>query len=196
MGSPNLDLVRSIFAAWVRGAIAATPHAIGQNSERLLLDGLPGFHYEPFGGGVCALARVLLVAVAVAQTPTELTEAVLRVGSKIVRLVARTLRDPADVGALRVRYGQHSAHSAGFRGPLCATATARSDSAGLDLGALAFRPFRSSARLSPGRSLGAQCSSRTPAALHDRRRRPRDRRPARRLRNQPACWLNLNLRSQ
>jgi hypothetical protein len=41
MGSPNLDLVRSIFAAWVRGAIAATPHAIGQNSERLLLERNP-----------------------------------------------------------------------------------------------------------------------------------------------------------
>ena len=53
---------------------------------------------------------------AVAQTPTELTEAVLRVGSKIVRLVARTQRDRADFGALSVRYGDHGAPSLGFRG--------------------------------------------------------------------------------
>jgi len=40
---------------------------------------------------------------AVAQTQTELTNAVLRVGSKIVRLVARTRRDRADVADLSVR---------------------------------------------------------------------------------------------
>jgi hypothetical protein len=60
---------------------------------------------------------------AVAQIPTELSNAVLRVGSKIARLVARTRRDRADVGDLSVRYGHHSAHSAGFRGRLCATAS-------------------------------------------------------------------------
>ena len=48
------------------------------------------------------LKQLSLVAEAVAQTPTELTEAVLRVGSKIVRLVARTRRNRADVGALSV----------------------------------------------------------------------------------------------
>ena len=87
---------------------------------------------------------------AVGQTPTALTQAVLRVGSKIVRLVARTQRDRADVGAPSVRYGQHSAHSAGFRGRLCATA---SNESGIDSpvgGTTAFA--RDSARLNESRS--------------------------------------------
>jgi hypothetical protein len=77
---------------------------------------------------VSTLALSLFVE-AVAQTSTELTNAVLRVGSKIVRLVARTRRDRADVGDLSVRYGHHSAHSAGFRGRLYATASVPSGSA-------------------------------------------------------------------
>src|SRR5262249_15348782 len=66
---------------------------------------------------------------AVAQTPTELTEAVLRVGSKIVRLVARTQRDRTDSGAVSVRYGDHGAPSLGFRGRLYATASRESERA-------------------------------------------------------------------
>ena len=71
-------------------------------------------------------APLLLIAEAVAQTPTELTEAVLRVGSKIARLVARAQRDRADVTALSGRYGHHRALSPVFRGRLYATASAQS----------------------------------------------------------------------
>ena len=64
MRSPNLDLVRSIFAAWVRGAIAATPRAIGHNSERLLLDELPllargtAVDFDGRGGRSCVHVEV------------------------------------------------------------------------------------------------------------------------------------------
>ena len=61
--------------------------------------------------------------VRLSHTPTQLTEAVVRVGSKIVRLVARTRRDRADVGDLSVRYGHHRAPGPRFRRRLYATAS-------------------------------------------------------------------------
>ena len=76
--------------------------------------------------------------VAVGKTPTEPTEAVLRVGSKIVKLVARTQRDRAGVAALSARCDHHSVPSLGFRGRLYATASAHCESPTPDCEPAAF----------------------------------------------------------
>ena len=101
---------------------------------------------------------------AVAQSPTELTEAVLRVGWKIARLVTRTNGDRAGIGTLNALHVRHSAPGLRFAGRLCATASpdsarpnesgtrARSDEA------------QASRRLATGRLLSAR-SERAPSWL-------------------------------
>jgi len=65
---------------------------------------------------------IACVGVAVAQTPGGLTGAVLRVGSKKPKLVARPWRVLPGLDALSPISGRHSERCPGFRGRLCATA--------------------------------------------------------------------------
>src|SRR5438132_314480 len=117
-------------------------------------------------GGTCRTPRLRpeslpLRAVAVAQTPGGLTGAVLRVGSKKPKVVARLWRALPGLDALGPVSGRHSERGPGFRRRLCATATATGGRR---------RELPAHPRLEPGRAQSAhvgrdvQESVRTPTS--------------------------------
>jgi hypothetical protein len=71
----------------------------------------------------CLHHALLQLVVAVAQTQTGLTGALLRVGSERPKVVARSRRALPALGVSSPVSGHHSIRSPGFRRGLCATAT-------------------------------------------------------------------------
>ena len=70
--------------------------------------------------------RALLCAEGVAQTRNGLSRAVLKVGSRMPRIIARFVTSQLDLVLSTASHSHHSAPSPGFRGRLYATRSAES----------------------------------------------------------------------